>query len=102
MAAAERGARALHQRVHGLPEHRPAGRPGKLHATGAAVPRGAIHGARRVRGRGQLGASAEPVARAGGRIAIMTADPAPVIPASLADLVERPLIAHLATVRPDG
>src|SRR5690348_1784744 len=32
----------------------------------------------------------------------MTADSAPVIPASLADLVERPLIAHLATVRPDG
>jgi PPOX class probable F420-dependent enzyme len=25
-----------------------------------------------------------------------------VIPGSLADLVERPLIAHLATVRPDG
>ena len=32
----------------------------------------------------------------------MTADSAQVIPASLADLVERPLIAHLATVRPDG
>ena len=35
----------------------------------------------------------------------MTADSAPsaqVIPGSLADLVERPLIAHLATVRPDG
>jgi PPOX class probable F420-dependent enzyme len=35
----------------------------------------------------------------------MTADSAPsaqVIPAALADLVERPLIAHLATVRPDG
>ena len=28
--------------------------------------------------------------------------PAQVIPASLADLVERPLYAHLATVRPDG
>src|SRR4249920_1286239 len=30
--------------------------------------------------------------------------PAPeqVIPASLADLLERPLYAHLATVRPDG
>jgi PPOX class probable F420-dependent enzyme len=27
---------------------------------------------------------------------------APVIPASLADLLERPLYAHLATVRPDG
>jgi PPOX class probable F420-dependent enzyme len=31
-----------------------------------------------------------------------TADSAQVIPASLADLVERPLHAHLATVRPDG
>jgi len=31
-----------------------------------------------------------------------TADPAQVIPAALADLVDRPLIAHLATVRPDG
>ena len=30
------------------------------------------------------------------------ADPAQVIPASLQDLVERPLYAHLATVRPDG
>jgi PPOX class probable F420-dependent enzyme len=28
--------------------------------------------------------------------------PHQVIPASLADLVERPLYAHLATVRPDG
>ena len=28
--------------------------------------------------------------------------PAPVIPAALADLLERPLYAHLATVRPDG
>ena len=28
--------------------------------------------------------------------------PAQVIPASLADLVERPLYAHLATVRPDA
>jgi PPOX class probable F420-dependent enzyme len=27
---------------------------------------------------------------------------APVIPESLADLLERPLYAHLATVRPDG
>ena len=27
---------------------------------------------------------------------------AQVIPESLADLVERPLYAHLATVRPDG
>lgn len=35
----------------------------------------------------------------------MTADSAPsaqAIPASLIDLVDRPLIAHLATVRPDG
>jgi len=30
------------------------------------------------------------------------AEPAEVIPESLADLVERPLHAHLATVRPDG
>jgi PPOX class probable F420-dependent enzyme len=30
------------------------------------------------------------------------AEPAQVIPQSLADLVERPLYAHLATVRPDG
>src|SRR5215467_14856661 len=29
-------------------------------------------------------------------------EPAQVIPGSLADLVERPLYAHLATVRPDG
>src|SRR5215468_11958805 len=29
-------------------------------------------------------------------------EPAQVIPESLADLVERPLYAHLATVRPDG
>ena len=29
-------------------------------------------------------------------------EPAQVIPASLADLLERPLYAHLATVRPDG
>ena len=29
-------------------------------------------------------------------------EPAQVIPASLRDLVERPLYAHLATVRPDG
>lgn len=32
----------------------------------------------------------------------MTSVPAPVIPESLADLLERPLYAHLATVRPDG
>jgi PPOX class probable F420-dependent enzyme len=30
------------------------------------------------------------------------AGPAQVIPSSLADLLERPLYAHLATVRPDG
>jgi PPOX class probable F420-dependent enzyme len=30
------------------------------------------------------------------------AGPAQVIPQSVADLVERPLYAHLATVRPDG
>jgi PPOX class probable F420-dependent enzyme len=30
------------------------------------------------------------------------AGPAQVIPGSLADLLERPLYAHLATVRPDG
>src|ERR1700745_979219 len=29
-------------------------------------------------------------------------DPAQVIPESLADLLQRPLYAHLATVRPDG
>ncbi len=29
-------------------------------------------------------------------------EPAQVIPESLADLLERPLYAHLATVRPDG
>jgi PPOX class probable F420-dependent enzyme len=29
-------------------------------------------------------------------------DPAQVIPESLADLLERPLYAHMATVRPDG
>ena len=29
-------------------------------------------------------------------------DPAEVIPESLADLLERPLYAHMATVRPDG
>jgi PPOX class probable F420-dependent enzyme len=29
-------------------------------------------------------------------------EPATVIPAQLADLLERPLYAHLATVRPDG
>src|SRR5215471_16362173 len=28
--------------------------------------------------------------------------PTPVIPQSLADLLQRPLYAHLATVRPDG
>jgi PPOX class probable F420-dependent enzyme len=32
----------------------------------------------------------------------MSAEPARVIPESLADLVEQPLYAHLATVRPDG
>jgi PPOX class probable F420-dependent enzyme len=31
-----------------------------------------------------------------------TPEPARVIPESLADLLERPLYAHLATVRPDG
>jgi len=31
-----------------------------------------------------------------------SAEPAQVIPESVADLVERPLHAHLATVRPDG
>ena len=30
------------------------------------------------------------------------AEPARVIPESLADMLERPLYAHLATVRPDG
>ena len=32
----------------------------------------------------------------------MDADPAQVIPESLRDMVDRPLYAHLATVRPDG
>jgi PPOX class probable F420-dependent enzyme len=32
----------------------------------------------------------------------MSSEPARVIPESLADLVEQPLYAHLATVRPDG
>ena len=32
----------------------------------------------------------------------MSAEPARVIPESVADLVEQPLYAHLATVRPDG
>src|SRR5215831_15643386 len=45
-------------------EHRPARRPGQLHAPGAVVPRGAVPRAQRDPRRGRLGTGAGPVARA--------------------------------------